>query len=207
MPMNGWFWTTDPGSEALTVQMGGAEDWQQTGVCCKIFNSNNGKVIPLTRYRFTSGTDEISHYWSTDWNSEDMGDDPRWIEEGTIGFVFQNEEQGTVPLFRFRGDQGLRYWSTSMQDNRGLEFDITVGWVFPANATRENLVDLLLFERMRPPHCIQFQERGVLQFQTVHMPRNLTLDQIRERFIELISGERGRPASDYEIVSINEGPC
>lgn len=208
MPMNGWFWTTDPVSEALTQQLGGAEGWQEVAICCKLLAEPMSNTAPLIRYRFTSGTDEISHYWTTNWSSEAISSDNRWIQEGTIGHVFTEEQPDTVPLMRFEGAGGLKYWTIDSTDTRGLTLELeSIGWVYPLNHQSANLNTLRRFERQRVPHCIQYTRSGETFFLTIHVVPNLDLIAVGRTAIQQIAQSEGRPIQDYTVVSTTEGSC
>jgi len=206
--MNGWFWTTDHTSEALRQQMGGAEDWQHAADCCKILAEPRSNTVPLIRYRFTSGTDEISHYWTTNWTSEEISSNSSWIQEGTIGHVFEDEQPETVPLMRFRGPGGLKYWTIDRADTRGLDLELeSIGWVYPPNFERPDLVSLLLFERRRIPHCVQYTRDGEIFFRTFHSAPNIDFDTVGQAVIQQIAGTEGRLEQDYTVIEVTEGPC
>lgn len=73
------------------------------------------------------------HYYGTGYAESLLNG--RYKYEGIVGYIYDHQEQGTVPLYAYWGNSE-HYYSTYLSSTAGngeYKFDSFIGYVYPVN--------------------------------------------------------------------------
>lgn len=129
-----WFYTTNPSQRDAAIQLG----YWNYGAAARVAATPEGNTAAFSR--FYKGPPQTDHFYTTFADETNTVMSAGWEYEGTEGYLFVSQSEGTIPLFRYShwdaANSDLMHYYTvdlamhSILLNNGWIYDRVAGYVY-----------------------------------------------------------------------------